>query len=67
MAYKNAADVLPSDLLRRVQKFHVGMLWAPKTEQGFHEGRNANIIRLKENGYTITQIAEKIGLSVRQV
>ncbi|TET39245.1 MAG: hypothetical protein E3J72_00960 [Planctomycetota bacterium] len=67
MGYKNAASILPPDLLSRVQNFHTGMLWVPKTQPKYYEDRNRRIMQLKQSGLTDAQIAREVGLSIRQV
>jgi len=64
MRYRNAAVVLPPDLLEEVRKHHSGLLYVPP--QG-NEERDREILRLHENGMTSPQIAEQVHLSTRRV
>lgn len=67
MRYRNAAVVLPPDLLKRLQGYHEGLLWVPKVGKDFYRHRNKKIFRLRRKGMSIAAIAREIGLSRRQV
>ena len=64
--YKNAAVVLPKELLRQLQQYHTGLLWIPKTE-GFHRDRAELIRQLVGKGVKQTEIARLCGITDRRV
>lgn len=72
--YKNAADVLPEDLLKQLQQYAAGdILYVPSPEKRqswgssgtreHYEKRNADIRRLYNHGSSITAIADQFHLS----
>lgn len=72
--YKNAADVLPEDLLKQLQQYAAGdILYVPSPEKRqswgssgtreHYEKRNADIRRLYNHGSSITVIADQFHLS----
>lgn len=75
MKYKNAAEVLPSGLLREIQCFIEGeLLYIPKTEskqewgavsgsKKFYSERNCRIRELFQNGASIQELSNSFGLS----
>lgn len=62
--YVNAKEVLPSELLSEVQKYHSGIMWIPPKD---YERRNEAILKLRKQGLTYEEIAEEIGLSVERI
>lgn len=77
--YRNAADVLPDDLLREVQKYAAGKtLYFPKTQErktwgeasgarAFYRQRNEEIREKYLQKVSIQRIAETYCLSVETV
>ena len=75
MQYKNAADILPSRLLREVQRYIEGeLLYIPRSEskqewgavsgsKQFYSERNSQIRELFQEGRSIQELAVKYGLS----
>lgn len=75
MSYKNAAEVLPSHLLREVQKYiEGGLIYIPKNGQKTGWGclsgarksidiRNNEIIKLYNKNNTIKDLADRFFLS----
>lgn len=75
MKYTNAAEVLPSGLLREIQCYIEGeLLYIPKSEskqewgavsgsKRFYSERNSRIRELFDGGMPIEKLAEKFGLS----
>lgn len=64
--YANAKDVLPPDLLERVQKHYAGLLWIPD-DHDFYRERIKQIRSLREQGLTIKAIADQVDLSERRI
>jgi len=64
--YKNAASILPPELLAEVQKYHVGRLWIPKTAEAPKE-RNRLIRALLKRGVSTAEVSELSGLTQRRV
>jgi Mor family transcriptional regulator len=67
MRYRNAAVLLPRELLARVRKFHTGLLWISKGEEDSHDKRDKKIFQMRRAGLLTSQIAQETGLSTRQV
>lgn len=75
MKYTNAAEVLPSGLLREVQCYIEGeLLYIPKSEskqqwgavsgsKRFYSERNSRIRELFDGGVSVKELTEKFGLS----
>ncbi len=75
MSYKNAAKILPSYLLREVQKYiEGGLIYVPRNGKksgwgcvsGTREiidSRNREILRLFENNYSVDELSHKFHLS----
>lgn len=75
MKYKNAAEILPSGLLREIQGYIEGeLLYIPRTEskqewgaisgsKKFYSERNSRIRELFDGGMSFDELAEKFGLS----
>ena len=72
--YKNAADVLPEDLLKQLQQYAAGdILYVPSPEKRqswgssgtreHYEKRNAEIRRLYNHGASVIAIADQFHLS----
>lgn len=79
MNYENAADVLPEDLLKRVQKFAAGkLIYVPETAgkrswgetsgyKRYLEERNQEIKEKFISGTTIENLADEYNLSVESI
>lgn len=79
MNYENAADILPEDLLKRVQKFAAGKLiyvpetigkrsWGETSEyKRYLEERNQKIKEKFTSGTTIENLANEYNLSVESI
>ena len=75
MKYKNAADILPEELLEEVQKYASGeMIYIPKRSgkkewgersgaRDFYTVRNREIRNKRRNGMSIQDLAREYGLS----
>ncbi|MDE5892302.1 MAG: hypothetical protein K2H45_05195 [Acetatifactor sp.] len=75
MKYKNAAEILPSGLLREIQCYIEGeLLYIPKSEskqewgaisgsKQFYSERNGRIRDLFDSGMSFEELAKKFGLS----
>lgn len=75
MKYKNAAEILPSGLLREIQGYIEGeLLYIPRAEskqewgaisgsKKFYSERNNRIRELFDGGMSLEELAEKFGLS----
>ena len=64
--YKNAATILPPELLAAVQKYHVGRLWIPKTDD-YHKERIRLIKELLRRGVPTAEAARLSRLTQRRV
>ena len=79
MNYENAADILPEDLLKRVQKFAAGKLiyvtetigkrsWGETSGyKQYLEERNQEIKEKFKNGVTVEKLADEYSLSVESI
>ena len=79
MKYKNAAEILPSELLREIQGYIEGeLLYIPRSEakqgwgavsgsQKFYLERNCRIRELYGSGMTLEELAGEFGLSVSTI
>jgi hypothetical protein len=57
LGYKNAADILPEELVNEIRKYFTGgMLWVPMTGTD-HKERDEIIVSLKNNGVPTKEIA----------
>ena len=75
MKYNNAAEILPSGLLREIQCYIEGeLLYIPKSEskqewgaisgsKQFYSERNGRIRELFDSGMSFEELAKKFGLS----
>ncbi|MBQ7016167.1 MAG: hypothetical protein IJN10_04345 [Firmicutes bacterium] len=72
--YKNAADVLPDDLLKQLQYYAAGDIlyvpspdkrqsWGSSGTRQHYEKRNAEIRRLYNHGVSITALADQFHLA----
>ncbi len=66
MRYTRAEKVLPPKLLKEVQKHHTGLIYVPG-DPGYYERRNCEVARLRQQGLSTREIAEKVFLSERRV
>jgi len=64
MKYRNAANVLPADLLEKVRGYHEGLLYVPSNR---NEQRDREISAMRQKGMTLTQIARRMHLSRRRI
>ena len=64
--YANAADVLPSELLREVQRHFVGTLYVG-SEDVFQEEREKLVLALKAKHVSVREIASMAGITKRRV
>lgn len=70
--YRNARDVLPEELIIKIQEHHYGLLWIPVTHRrriksrGLEE-RNQLILDLRERGDSVREISGKVYLSPERV
>ena len=73
--YRNARDVLPEELVRRLQSIHTGLVWIPAVKRrtiksNGKEERNRKIVTLYLGGKAIREISKEFFLSnerVRQI
>lgn len=72
--YKNAADVLPDDLLKQLQQYAAGAIlyvpspekrqsWGSSGTRQHYEQRNAEIRRLYNHGSSIAALADQYHLA----
>jgi Mor family transcriptional regulator len=72
--YKNAADVLPEDLLKQLQQYAAGDIlyvpspdkrqsWGSSGTREHYEKRNAEIRRLYNHGSSVIALADQFHLS----
>jgi len=66
MRYVHAEKVLPPELLREVQKHHTGLLYVPG-DSTFYEKRDLEIVRLRRQGFSAQEIAERVYLCPRRI
>ena len=63
---RNAAKVLPTALLREVQRYAAGVsLWIPVAVPRALQ-RRAKVLALRAQGFKIREIASIVGISIRQ-
>ncbi len=79
MKYTNAAEILPSGLLREIQRYIEGeLLYIPKSEtkqewgavsgsKRFYLERNNRIRALFDDGMSISKLADQFGLSCNTI
>jgi len=79
MKYKNAAEILPEQLLKELQTYIDGdVIYIPKASvkrqwgsvsgsRLFYENRNAEMRRLYREGHSIEMLAERYGLAYSTV
>ena len=65
-SYANAAEVLPPDLFREVQKHFVGTLYVG-SEGMFLRERERLVLALKAKGIAVREIARMAGITTRRV
>lgn len=66
MRHVNAWDVLPENLLRKVQKYCSGYIYVPSTRQFYWDGRR-EVLRLGRRGFSAMGIAERVHVGERRV
>lgn len=64
--YANAQRILPSELLKEVQKHHTGFLWVPVSEHS-PQTRRELVLSFKEQGLNTKEIALFVGITTRRV
>jgi DNA-binding NarL/FixJ family response regulator len=70
--YKNAREVLPEDLIRKLQRIYTGPVWVPRLRRreiktkGTKE-RDEKILKLYSQGKTMEQISEEVFLCKERV
>lgn len=64
--YANAADVLPSELLKAVQKYWRGLLYIPPADYKSKADKNF-VQKIVVSGTPIGEIADMVGLTLRRV
>ena len=64
--YANAKDVLPQDLLDKVQKHYSGLLWIPAPGR-FYQERWDLVVALHLQGVSTVEISNLAGVTVRRV
>ncbi len=64
--YANAEKILPKELLKKVQKYHTGVLWIP-TPSRFYQERRQLVIALHGQGINTREIAQLAGVTIRRV
>jgi hypothetical protein len=64
--YANAAEILPSDLVRQIQKYHCGLIWVP-SPSNFYQERKDLVIGMFKRGIPTKEIAALAGVSTRRV
>lgn len=79
MKYRNAAHILPDELLREIQRYTEGeAIYIPKREEKrrwgegsgarqYYEERNAKIREEYKNGKTIAELSENYHLSIESI
>lgn len=70
--YKNARDVLPERILRKLQDVYIGLVWVPgsnkkKVKEIGKAERNRKMIELYSNGKSIKALANEFFLSAERV
>jgi DNA-binding NarL/FixJ family response regulator len=64
--YVHAGNVLPADLVEKVRRHHVGLIYFPADHE-FYERRRRQIMSLHAEGLSTREIAERVHLSRRRV
>lgn len=64
--YANAEKILPTELLKEIQKYHTGVLWIP-TPSRFYQDRRRLVIALHGQGINTKEIANLAGVTIRRV
>lgn len=79
MKYRNAAHILPDELLKEIQKYAAGeAIYIPKIQEkkkwgessgarSFYNERNKKICKEFDSGISIENLSEKYGLSVDSI
>ena len=66
MKHVNAAEVLPQELLLQVQQYCSGYIYVPSPPD-FYRGRRDEILNLRAQGLSTTEIARRVHVCVRRV
>ena len=66
MKHVNAKQVLPPDLLRKVQRHCSGYIYVPNRDD-FYERQRARVFELHEQGVSTDEIARRVHLCRRRV
>ena len=66
MKYARAEDVLPPDLIKRVRKYHTGLIFVP-TDREFYDRRRRKVLSLHAEDLPTDEIADRVHLCRRRV
>jgi transposase len=64
--YVHAEDVLPSDLVEKVRRHHVGLIYF-RADHEFYEQRRRQVMSLHAEGLPTREIAKRVHLSRRRI
>jgi DNA-binding NarL/FixJ family response regulator len=64
--YVHAGNVLPADLVEKVRRHHVGLIYFPADHE-FYERRRHEIVSRRAEGLATREIAERVHVSQRRV
>lgn len=66
MQYKNAAEILPEETIKEIQRyFSGGLLWVPHIES--HKERAELVVKLVEKNVPVKEVAQLAQLTPRHV
>ena len=70
--YANARDVLPEELVKKLQSIHTGLVWVSAKKRrviksGDKKERNMKIIEIYSGGMSVSDIADEFFLSKERV
>jgi hypothetical protein len=67
MNYRNAAEILPEELVNEIRKYYpCGMLWIPRSGLD-HKERARLVVQLVEQNVPVKEVAELAEISPRHV
>jgi predicted transcriptional regulator len=64
--YANAVEILPSELVKEIQKYHCGLIWVPSPSV-FYRERKDLVVSLSKKQMPSKEIANLAGVSRRRV
>lgn len=68
VGYRNAAKILPANVLALLQEYVAGALvYVPATRFSRSQRRRSLVLVLREQGLTMRVIAKRVGISERRV